>query len=117
MTSQPSRCVIEVRRIDGAAVVAVRGTVDALTAPQLEAILQKLVEQDRLEIVVDLSGVSFLDSTGLGAMVKALKWVKEKGGSLVVVAADERIVKVFKITGLDDVMSLTAELDPSLARS
>ena len=43
MTSQPSRCVIEVRRIDGAAVVAVRGTVDALTAPQLEEAIAALV--------------------------------------------------------------------------
>jgi anti-sigma B factor antagonist len=108
---------LESREVGSTSVVSVSGELDVFTAPQLEAILQKLVEQDRLEIVVDLSGVSFLDSTGLGAMVKALKWVKEKGGSLVVVAADERIVKVFKITGLDDVMSLTAELDPSLARS
>ncbi|MCH9816850.1 MAG: STAS domain-containing protein [Actinomycetia bacterium] len=105
------------REVGSITVVAVSGELDVFTAPQLESALNDLVTAGRVEIVVDLSGVSFLDSTGLGAMVKALKWVKEQSGSLTVVAADERIVKVFKITGLDDVMSLQAELDPALAGS
>ena len=95
-------------------VVAVVGELDVFTAPKLEALLQELVASGHVHLVVDLTEVSFLDSTGLGVMVKALKWVREKDGSLQVVAADERIVKVFKITGLDSVMSLRSDLSAAL---
>lgn len=98
--------------IEGGAgtVVAVTGELDVFTAPQLEAALQELISQGRADIVVDLSGVEFLDSTGLGVMVKALKWAREAGGGLRVVATQERITKVFTITGLDEVMQLSASV-------
>lgn len=92
-------------------VVAVTGELDVFTAPQLESALQDLVNGGRPDIVVDLSGVEFLDSTGLGVMVKALKWAREAGGGLRVVATQERITKVFTITGLDEVMQLSASVD------
>jgi anti-sigma B factor antagonist len=95
-------------------VIAVAGELDVFTAPKLEEELSSQIEQGQSQLVVDLSGVTFLDSTGLGTMVKALKWVREKGGSLQVVAAEERIVKVFRITGLDSVMALQPALTDAL---
>ena len=68
-------------------------------------------DTDPANPVIDLSGVEFLDSTGLGVMVKALKWAREAGGSLRVVATADRITKVFTITGLDEVMSLSGSVD------
>ncbi|MEX7472085.1 hypothetical protein AB4Z39_20490, partial [Mycobacterium adipatum] len=66
MTSQPSRCVIEVRRIDGAAVVAVRGTVDALTAPQLEEAIAAAGARAPAAPWGVVVGVVLAASTGLG---------------------------------------------------
>ncbi len=99
--------------IEGAAgtVVAVTGELDVFTAPQLEAALQDQIGQGHADLVVDLSGVEFLDSTGLGVMVKALKWAREAGGGLRVVATQERITKVFTITGLDEVMQLSGSVE------
>lgn len=99
--------------IEGAAgtVVAVTGELDVFTAPQLEAALQDQIGQGHSDLVVDLSGVEFLDSTGLGVMVKALKWAREAGGGLRVVATQERITKVFTITGLDEVMQLSGSVE------
>lgn len=94
-----------------ATVVAVTGELDVYTAPDLEVALNDLIQQGRSELVIDLSGVEFLDSTGLGVMVKALKWAREAGGSLRVVATADRITKVFTITGLVEVMSLSGSVD------
>ncbi len=92
-------------------VVAVTGELDVSTAPQLEGELQQLIDGGAANLVVDLSAIDFLDSTGLGVMVKALKWAREAGGGLRVVATEERITKVFTITGLDEVMQLSESVD------
>lgn len=105
---------LEARTEGDHTVVSVAGELDVFTAPRLEEKLSELVADGQVQLIVDLSDVSFMDSTGLGVMVKALKWVQDKGGTLQVVAAEERIVKVFKITGLDGVMSLRSSLADAL---
>lgn len=90
----------------GRTVVTVAGEVDVFTAPTLDERLVALVDEGKVRLVVDLTGVEFLDSTGLGVLVKALKRTREHDGSLDLVATQERILKVFRITGLDAVMPL-----------
>jgi len=97
-------------QLDGSAVVGVTGELDVFTAPKLEEQLSQLIAGGTSGVTLDLTSVDFLDSTGLGVMVKALKWAKEAGGNLQVVASEEKIVKVFRITGLDEVMSLRPTL-------
>jgi len=63
-------------------VVVAIGEVDVFTAPQLDAELTRLTHEGRTSIVVDLSRVDFLDSTGLSVLVKALKRVRESEGAL-----------------------------------
>ncbi len=98
---------------DGAAppVVAVRGEIDVATAPQLRECLQRVIADGASTVVLDLLGVSFLDSTALGVLVGAHKRCRELGGDLRVVVADPRIVKIFEITGLIGVFSLADSLD------
>ncbi len=100
---------------DGASVVTVVGEVDVHTAPQLDEALTALVEAANYRLIVDLSGVEFLDSTGLGVLVKALKRVREHDGSLDVVASADRITKVFRITGLDSAIGIHGSLADALA--
>jgi anti-sigma B factor antagonist len=98
---------------DGHAVVAATGEVDLFTAPILDSELTQVVSDGAASVVVDLSGVEFLDSTGLSVIVKALKRIREAGGSLSVVVASERVAKVFRITGLDQILPV----HPSLAEA
>jgi anti-sigma B factor antagonist len=91
-------------------VIAVSGELDVFTAPTLDDLLAESIEAGSTNLIVDLTEVTFLDSTGLGSMVKGLKRARERGGSLRVVASSDRIVKVFKITGLDQAMALTESL-------
>jgi anti-sigma B factor antagonist len=101
---------LEVSEREGWAVVAVAGEVDVATAPRLREQLIELVNHGRHHIVVDLSDVEFLDSTGLGVLVGALKRVRTNSGELALVCSEPRILKVFEITGLTKVFPMHRSL-------
>lgn len=92
-------------------VIAVSGEIDVATAPQLRECLHGVIAQGEVTIVLDLLGVTFLDSTALGVLVGALKRCRELGGELHVVVADPRIVKIFEITGLTSVFTIADSLE------
>ena len=98
----------------GRAVVSATGEVDVFTVPRLDDALTALTSAGRTDVVVDLSGVDFLDSTGLSVLVKAQQTVQEAGGKLAVVVTAERVAKVFRITGLDQTLALHPTLDAAL---
>jgi anti-sigma B factor antagonist len=90
-----------------AQVVTVTGEVDLHTAPALRASLERAVaaaSPDRPDVVVDLTGVSFLDSTGLGEIVGAHKALQAAQGRLHLVAGNDRVRRLVAITGLDGVL-------------
>jgi anti-sigma B factor antagonist len=91
-------------------IVSVVGEIDVATAPQLRDCLHRVIGADRPTVVVDLLGVTFLDSTALGVLVGALKRCRELGGELHVVVADARIMKIFEITGLTKVFPIADSL-------
>ena len=96
----------EVDHRGGYAVLAVRGEVDVYTAPCLRERLIELVSQGSHQVVVDLEGVDFLDSTGLGVLVGGLKRLRSHDGDMILVCTQPRILKVFEITGLTKVFSI-----------
>lgn len=87
-------------------VVDVKGEVDVYTAPKLRETFVDLVEKGTYKIVVNLEGVEFLDSTGLGVLVGGLKRVKSHDGLLALVCTKPKILKVFSITGLAKVFPI-----------
>ena len=90
----------------GTPVLAVQGEVDVSTAPELRERLLALAEAGRTVAVVDLSEVSFVDSTALGVLVSGVKRLRSAGGDLRLVVTQPRIAKVFEITGLNDVFRI-----------
>jgi anti-sigma B factor antagonist len=90
---------------DGHALVRIAGEVDVFTAPQLRERLTDLVTADAVHIILDMSQVDFLDSTGLGVLAGGLKRVRARDGSLTVVLKAERLIRIFRITGLTKVFS------------
>jgi anti-sigma B factor antagonist len=87
-------------------VVEVGGEIDVYTAPKLREQLVDLVNAGRYHLVVDMEKVEFLDSTGLGVLVGGLKRVRAHDGSLRLVCTQERILKIFRITGLTKVFPI-----------
>ena len=97
------------------AILAVRGSVDLTTAPGLRTRLAELIDDGHTCVVVDLSGTDFLDSTGLGALVAALKRLRMKDGEIRIVCSSGHVRKVFEITSLDRVFAMHETLDGALA--
>lgn len=87
-------------------IVSVGGEIDVYTAPKLREALVELVNAGRYQLVVDVEGVDFLDSTGLGVLVGGLKRVRANDGNLRVVCTQERLLKIFRITGLTKVFAV-----------
>jgi anti-sigma B factor antagonist len=102
------------RRVDNKTVLEVAGEVDVYTAPKLREKLVELVNDGNHHIVVDMTQVDFLDSTGLGVLVGGLKRVLSHDGSLSLVCDQERILKIFRITGLTKVFPIYSNLDEAL---
>jgi anti-sigma B factor antagonist len=97
---------LSTRTVAGRRVLDVGGEIDVYTAPQLRERLVALVEDGARQVVVDLSRVEFLDSTGLGVLVGALKRLRSVDGDLSLVCPRERLLKIFRITGLDGVFTI-----------
>ncbi|HEY0216206.1 MAG TPA: anti-sigma factor antagonist [Cellulomonas sp.] len=103
------------RTVDGRTVVDVAGEIDVYTAPALREKLTSLVDEGRIDLVVNLTDVRFMDSTGLGLLVGVLKRVRGLDGRLQLVIDSERLLKVFRITALTQVFTIRATVDEALA--
>src|ERR687887_10224 len=106
---------LETTKQGDADVVSLRGEIDVYTAPRLRQALIDLVEGGSKDIVVDMDKVDFLDSTGLGVLVGGLKRVKSNEGEMKLVVTQDRITKIFDITGLAKVFPMYGSLAEAVA--
>ena len=100
-----------------ASVVEVGGDIELSNASQLRADLRSVCEQEPCHVIVDMSQVSFIDSTGIGVLVGALKRTRENNGSFALICPQPRVRRVFEITGLLQALPLFNSMDEALARS
>lgn len=103
------------RRRGEITIVEVSGEVDVYSASVLREKLADLIDANHTDLVVDLTGVGFLDSTGLGVLVGALKKVRGFGGRLQLIIDQEKVMKVFRITALTQVFTIHDTLEAALA--
>jgi anti-sigma B factor antagonist len=96
-------------------VIEVSGEIDVYTAPRLREALISLVDAGNFRLIVDMEGVEFLDSTGLGVLVGALKRVRAHDGSIDLVCTQGRILRIFRITGLSKVFDIYDSVDEAVA--
>ena len=100
---------------DGIEVVDVGGEIDIYTAPRLRELLIDLAGKNTCQLIVNMEKVEFLDSTGLGVLVGGLKRVRAHDGSLDLVCTQERILKIFRVTGLTKVFGIHQTVDQAIA--
>jgi anti-sigma B factor antagonist len=103
------------RAVGSHMVLAVGGEIDVYTAPQLRAELIRLADAGYAHIVVDMERVDFLDSTGLGVLVGALKRARAAGGSVELVCTQPKILKIFNVPGLEKVFGIHPSVDEAVA--
>ncbi len=92
--------------IDHGALVVVAGEIDIATAPTLRQRLDAVIGRSPANLVVDLLGVSFIDSTGLGALIGAAKQVQAYRGAMRVVVTEPRMLKLFEIAGISELFPI-----------
>jgi anti-sigma B factor antagonist len=87
--------------------IVLSGELDLASAPRLRNVLADLVACGMRHVIVDLANLSFIDSTGIGILVADLKRLREDGGSLTVRNAAPQAYRIFEMTGLIDLLSVT----------
>ena len=107
---------LNTRQVGDHTVIEVGGEVDVYTAPKLRERMVDLVNAGNYHLVVDLDSVEFLDSTGLGVLVGGLKRVRTHDGSMSLVCTQERLLKIFRITGLIKVFPVHADVAAATAQ-
>jgi anti-anti-sigma factor len=101
---------------NGFCVVALTGELDIASAPELAARLEALNSASR-HVIVDLSKLTFIDSSGINALVVAAKSVKAEGGEMTLVAPTPHTKRIFEIVHLSDVVSIEESLEAAVNRT
>jgi anti-sigma B factor antagonist len=95
----------------GCTVVELDGELDVYSVQRLRESLLKLDNGGAARIAFDMTALDFLDSSGLGAIVGAMKRARVHDGGVCLIGAQERVLKIFRITGLSRVNPAFANLD------
>lgn len=105
---------IEQREQGGVVVLATSGRFNMVAAPQVKARIDETVAAGKARIVVDLSGVEFMDSSGLGALIGGLKTARQASGDLRIAAPSEQVATVLRLTNLDRVLRPYDDVDAAV---
>jgi anti-sigma B factor antagonist len=107
---------LSTREGDGHVVVALRGELDIADAVSVAAALAAVAARD-LEIIVDLAGLEFIDSSGVAALARGRKHARHAGGDLVLAAPQRQVLRVLTLTRLIEVFPVHASVDEAADRA
>ncbi len=96
----------EERSDEGAHIICVRGEIHVSTAPQFSQRLASAIDSGKTAMVLDMSGVEFIDSTGLSVLLNGLRLVTQMHGRMALVCANPTVLRLFQITNLDDTFDI-----------
>jgi anti-sigma B factor antagonist len=96
-------------------VVSICGEADLHNAPEMERELQEVLRLGANSVVVDFAEVGFIDSTVLGLLLRYQPRFRDRGGDLVLVSDDRRILRTLEITGLDRIFRIEQRLGDAVA--
>ncbi len=99
----------------GAHIICVRGEIHVLTAPQFAGRLSAALDSGKTAIVLDMSGVEFIDSTGLSVLLNGLRLVTQMHGRMAIVCANPTVLRLFQITSLDETFDIFGDRATAIA--
>ncbi|MDQ0233609.1 STAS domain-containing protein [Metabacillus malikii] len=100
---------VEIKSLDNKKQVFIEGEIDVYTAQKLKETLHPLAEGENPHVIINLEHVSYMDSTGLGVFIGFLKLIRKKDGQLSLVQLSERLERLFRITGLNDIIDISSK--------
>jgi anti-sigma B factor antagonist len=104
--NNPLRLGIDVQRVSSFPVLAVTGEIDIYTAPLFKQAVVNLVSEGNSDVIIDLSGVTFMDSSGFGTLLGATRRLRPGGGGLHLAGANSTIQRMLRLTRLDTIMQV-----------
>ncbi|MEV8309761.1 STAS domain-containing protein [Streptomyces flavidovirens] len=115
MSPEPENLNVEVTIHDAdTAVLAVGGELDLDTATLLHTHLANQIHHGRLQLVLDLSGLEFMDSSGLNTVIKATRETRQANGNLYLAAATPTVHRLLEITGMSAATPIHSSVDDAL---
>ena len=105
---------VDIERVGEVTLIRLTGDVDLHVSPQLRAKLKDVVREQRPRIVADMSGVPYIDSSGVATLVECLQGVSRYGGKLRLAALGKRTMSVFEISRLDTVFTIFPTVEEAL---
>ncbi len=102
---------IKSKQKDNIGVIMVEGDVDMFTSPGLRNKLVPMFEKDLKGIIVNLSGVSFMDSSGIATLVEGLQWSKKDGKGFILTGLGTNVLNALSLTKLEKVFTIESDLD------
>src|SRR4051812_20586622 len=102
---------------DRTAVVVARGEIHLATAPDFSERLNAVIADGHVAVVVDLTEVGFIDSTGLSVLLNALRRITRAGGSLVLVCTNPTVLRLFQVTKMDTTFTIESNRAQALERA
>ncbi len=106
---------INVRKHEEIPVIELSGEVDAYTSARFREIMLDIIDSDGANLVINMTDVEYIDSSGLGALVGGLKRVSERDGKIVIVCDKPQVKKVFEITGLEKVFPIYDSVEDAVS--
>lgn len=106
----------EERSSDGVDIVKVSGDIHLSTAPQFRERLATIIGNGDGRLVLDLTAVEFIDSTGLSVLLAGLRMVSQRHGHMALVCRNPTVLRLFEITSLDTTFAIFADLPAAVAR-
>jgi anti-sigma B factor antagonist len=112
----PHFALVEEQSDGGIDIAVVSGEIHVSTAPRLRHGLEAMIARGDGTIVLDLTAVEFIDSTGLSVLLNGLRLVNQRGGHMVLVCKNPTVLRLFQITSLDTTFDIVADRDTAIAR-
>jgi anti-sigma B factor antagonist len=98
------------------AVIRVAGEIHATTAPEFSERLNSVIANGKTRVALDLTGVEFIDSTGLSVLLNGLRRVTRARGTMVIACANPTVLRLFEITKLDSTFEILPSCDEAIDR-
>ncbi len=106
--------VDDISKESSIALVVLEGVIDAITIHQFRESMERIVNDQRYRIIMDLSGLSFINSSGLGVLLASLRAAESRGGDIKLVGVKPGIRKVLEVAGFTDFFQIVMTLNDAI---
>ena len=106
---------IQIKKDEKVTVVSVKGKMDAVSSPEFDKEIKRLIEEDGGIVIIDLGELDYISSSGLRSILAAGKVLTEKGGRLLLSSLKGMVKEVFEISGFNSIMPIYESLESALS--